>query len=508
MTATSTQATAETADICLLLEGTWPYVRGGVSSWVHQMLLGLPEIRFAVVFIGGERSSYPQRHYSLPANVVHFEEVFIAESWQREGRSERVAVKGDFEALEKLYRCFHHPDQPDPELGQRLLQQLVDGDITRSQALYSEASWQVLSQGYVEHCSDPSFIDFFWTLRAMQPPVLMLADLARRLPRARAVHAISTGYAGMLGALLKTAWQCDFILSEHGIYTKERKIDLAQAAWVAESDSGGLGAGLDARGGYIRALWIRFFERAGLLAYQNADPIISLYEGNRARQIKDGAPAKLTQVIPNGIAVDRWQPVRDQRAPGIARVAGLIGRVVPIKDVKTFLRAARSVLAVIPDFEAWIVGPEEEDPVYAQECHSLVSSLGLTAHVRFLGFRDIREVMPQLGVMVLTSISEAQPLVILEAWCAGTPVVSTDVGSCRDMIVGGDAEDQALGHAGEIVPIADPQATARAIQRLLLNPERWAAAQQAGLQRVTRYYTDELMFARYRALYRTATGER
>ena len=112
--------------------------------------------------------------------------------------------------------------------------------------------------------------------------------------------------------------------------------------------------------------------------------------------------------------------------------------------------------------------------------------------------------MPQLGVMALTSISEAQPLVILEAYAAGVPVVATDVGSCRELIEGGGAEDRALGSAGETVAIADPQASARAILRLLQNPERWLQAQQAGLQRVTRLYTEELMFEHYRQVYAQA----
>ena len=73
-----------------------------------------------------------------------------------------------------------------------------------------------------------------------------------------------------------------------------------------------------------------------------------------------------------------------------------------------------------------MVGPEEEDRAYA-ECRSLVASLGLEGKVKFLGFRQIHELLPNLGLTVLTSISEAQPLVILEA-AAGTPVVSSDVG--------------------------------------------------------------------------------
>ena len=49
------------ADVCLLLEGTWPYVRGGVSSWINQIILGLPNVTFSVLFIGGQRELYGQR---------------------------------------------------------------------------------------------------------------------------------------------------------------------------------------------------------------------------------------------------------------------------------------------------------------------------------------------------------------------------------------------------------------------------------------------------------------
>ncbi|MCR3826182.1 GT4 family glycosyltransferase PelF [Pseudomonas aeruginosa] len=86
-----------------------------------------------------------------------------------------------------------------------------------------------------------------------------------------------------------------------------------------------------------------------------------------------------------------------------------------------------------------------------------------------------------------------------------SPVVSSDVGSCRELIEGADAEDRALGRAGEVVAIADPQATSRAILALLRNPQRWQAAQAVGLQRVERYYTEALMLGRYRGLYREAT---
>ena len=62
---------AAEADIALLLEGTFPYVSGGVSSWINQIIQAFPEYRFALVFLGSQRSDYSQFKYKLPANVVH-----------------------------------------------------------------------------------------------------------------------------------------------------------------------------------------------------------------------------------------------------------------------------------------------------------------------------------------------------------------------------------------------------------------------------------------------------
>lgn len=504
---TKTLPETPTTDVCLLLEGTWPYVRGGVSSWVNQLILGLPEFTFSVFFIGGQRDAYGERQYKIPPNVLHIEEHFLEGAW-RPGEAVAAAKReGGLDNMRLLHQFLHHPDEPSIEQGAAVLETLASGRLSLDDVLHSRSSWEAITDGYTRHCSDPSFINYFWALRTMQAPLVMLAQAAARLPRARALHSVSTGYAGLLGAILQRRWQCPYVLSEHGIYTKERKIDLAQASWISDSPDEALRTGLDTEFSYIRKLWIRFFERIGLLTYRAADPIISLYDGNRQRQIADGADPARTRVIPNGIAMTAWGDALQRRPSGIAPIVGLVGRVVPIKDVKTFIRAMRGVISAIADAEGWIVGPDEEDRAYAAECRSLVVSLGLEGKVKFLGFRQINELLPNLGVMVLTSISEAQPLVILEAWAAGTPVVSSDVGSCRELIEGAPDEIPALGRAGEVVAIADPQATSRAIVNLLNNPERWHAAQAVGLQRVNRYYTEAMMLDRYRNLYRNATGE-
>ena len=174
---------------------------------------------------------------------------------------------------------------------------------------------------------------------------------------------------------------------------------------------------------------------------------------------------------------------------------------MPIKDIETFVRAMRSVVNKFPKAEAWIAGPEDEDPQYAHDCKVLTKGLGLEKNIKFLGFQKVDELLPQIGVMVLSSISEGLPLVILEGYAAGVPVVATDVGSCRQLVHGFGKDDVALGPSGRIVKIADPEGLARACIELLADESVWRAAQAAGIKRVEKFYTQEQMFASYRVIY-------
>ena len=82
---------------------------------------------------------------------------------------------------------------------------------------------------------------------------------------------------------------------------------------------------------------------------------------------------------------------------------GFVGRVVPVKDVKTFVRAMKAVLARLPEAEGWIVGPTTEDEGYAAECRQLAATLGLEGRLKFVGFRPALEILPRLGLLVLTA---------------------------------------------------------------------------------------------------------
>ncbi len=493
----------ETVDIALLLEGTYAFVAGGVSGWVDQMIRGFPELTFAVIFIGSRQSDYGPQKYELPPNVRVLQTHYL---YEREDLPKVKPSKGNaatFDRVEKMHEFFRAPIafHDSAHLVGELTDEL-DTKLSFEDFLYSERSFDYIRRQFNRHSSDPSFVDYFWTIRIMHAPIWRLAKIRDGLPAARVYHTISTGFAGLLGVLAKRRFRRPLLVSEHGIYTKERRIDLFAAHWIADNRS--LFERDTAEIAYFRQLWIRFFEAIGRAAYDAADQIVALFDANRERQIADGAAAERTQNIRNGIDIDRFAPLRELRPMTPPKVLCLVGRVVPIKDVKTFIRAMRVLVNRMPDVEGWIAGPLDEDAAYAKECQSLIEALGLQAQVKMLGFQSMTEILPKVGLVVLSSISEALPLSVLEAFAAGIPVVTTDVGSCAELIYGGTPEDRALGAAGEVVGIANPQALAEAAVSLLADPTRWERAARTAILRVERYYSDQHMFDHYRVLYQGA----
>src|SRR5574344_478797 len=492
------------ADICLLLEGTYPFIRGGVSSWVHQIISGMPQYTFYLVFIRGQRSAYKKMAYELHKNVVGMEMHYILPEGNLSKKMPRNSKNKSFSLWEKIISYFDKPDSSIPHDILKDFANAVGNDPNATDDfLYSRDSWEVLTSRYQDVDSDGSFVDYFWTYRTIYQPLVELTKIATTLPKVKVYHSISTGYAGFLGALAHSVTNTPYLLTEHGIYTKERKIDLSLATWI-KNKSDALDISMYTGMDLIRKIWINFFIQLGKTAYQEAFKVTALFEGNRARQIVDGAPAQKTTVVVNGIKTKRFEKAYSLRPFTPPHVVALVGRVVSIKDVKTFIRTIRGALTIYPDLEGWVVGPKEEDPNYVIECESLVQSLGLQDHVKFTGNQDVAAIMPKIGIMMLTSISEAQPLVLLEAMASGIPCIATDVGACSEILYGAPSEQPNLGHCGEVISIANPAQGVQMIEYLFEDDARWAEYGDNGRKRVLQSYDEAMMFDSYRKLYEGA----
>jgi glycosyltransferase involved in cell wall biosynthesis len=210
----------------------------------------------------------------------------------------------------------------------------------------------------------------------------------------------------------------------------------------------------------------------------------------------------------NGIDTSRYSSVRPrQRGPDEPMRIGFVGRVAPIKDIKTMLSALAILKARGIAFEAMVIGSMDQEPEYAKTCQAMSARLGLSDQVRFLGHQNPLDYFEKLDVVLLTSVSEGQPFVILEANCAGLPVVATDVGACREMLQGRSAEDRALGVSGLITPVASPPATASALERIARSPALGRQMGEAGRRRVRQNYEISNVVGWYAKLYERLLAE-
>ncbi len=484
---------ARVPDVCLVLEGTYPYVTGGVSNWAHDLIRAQSHLTFHLVTLVPPGPEGPLR-FEVPSNVIGMTRVELQTLPAGTAHPARVrAVMARLEA--PLLRLTTRGDLADVAQVMAALREAGPG-IGREALLNSRGAWDLLVRMYEQQCPHVSFLEYFWTWRTLL--LGLYSVLLAPLVPARTYHALCTGYAGLYAARAGQETGRPVLLTEHGIYTNERRIEITMADWLQEDSLRTLS--IDRLHRDLRDLWVDTFTSYSRACYAACSRIITLYEGNTQLQVQDGADPGRLLVIPNGIELAQTVTrARDDAAPTIA----LIGRVVPIKDIKTFLRACAALRDHVPDVRVWILGPLEEDPDYVAECRQLAAHLDLESTVEFKGKVALADYFPRLDVVVLTSVSEAQPLVILEGAAVGIPSVATDVGACREMILGRSDEDPPLGAAGAVTPLANPAATADALRRLLTDRAFYVQCGQVAQARVRRYYDKAVLDASYRELYET-----
>jgi sugar transferase (PEP-CTERM/EpsH1 system associated) len=201
-------------------------------------------------------------------------------------------------------------------------------------------------------------------------------------------------------------------------------------------------------------------------------------------------PTRRVRVFPNGVDLARW-PVRDTREPTGPPRAVCVARLDPVKDHASLFRAARLVHDAEPSFRLDVVGDGPERP----RLEALVRELGLEDTVVFQGHRDdVETALAGADVFVLASTTEGISLTLLEAMAAGLPIVATDVGGNREVVVPGET--------GWLVPPRSPEALAEALLAAIRGRPRERDYGTAARRRVEALFDLRLMVRRYESLYR------
>jgi glycosyltransferase involved in cell wall biosynthesis len=477
-------------DVCLIAEGCYPYVAGGVSTWTDWLIRAHPHLRFSVLAVLPGKPDAPSR-YPIPDNLVAIDHVLLdAEHLGTERQWPRVTPEIMADLTGRLLNEGNGADFS------RLLSLVTSSNrkVSLETLLNSQPAWETMCHHYGS-MSHSSFLGFFWAWRTLVGGLYRV--LTCPLPQAKAYHAVSTGYAGLIGARAAQETGRPFLLTEHGIYSNERRIEILMADWIASSIENGLDLADDRKD--IRELWARSFESFARVSYHFAQDIVALYEANQTFQLGLGADPTKLRVIPNGVDVDRFgaiDPIPHPR-PTIA----FIGRVTPIKDVQTFIDVAERLRRKLPDLSALIIGPMDEDPEYAESCVAEVQRRGLADTVTFTGSVNVADYLGSIDVLVLTSISEALPLVILEAGAAGVPCVATDVGACREIIEGPAGGMDGIGAGGAIASVGAGDEIAALLGDIFANPQKLAAYGRQLQQRVLTQYRDSTVAQAYNDLY-------
>jgi len=239
-------------------------------------------------------------------------------------------------------------------------------------------------------------------------------------------------------------------------------------------------------------------------ACRAADHVLVNATAVKTQLVTEGYDASRISVIRNGIDVSRFRRAgqdHPERAglrarlglPASVPIVAVVARLNRLKGIEYFLDAAVSVARRFPGVRFLIVG-DSISQAYRDELEAYAAARGLGDRVVFTGFRsDVPELLSEVAVSVLPSLSEGLSNVVLEAMAAGVPVVTTAVGGTPELV-----DD---GVTGLLVAPRDSEALARGIGSLLDDPARRRRIGEAGRERVEERFSLEAMVRETERLY-------
>ncbi|NLT53966.1 MAG: GT4 family glycosyltransferase PelF [Actinomycetales bacterium] len=489
--------------VALVTEGTYPHAHGGVSVWCDQLVRGMPEHEFQLLAITGTATEDPV--WALPPNVTGVVTVPLWGPWpDRPGGQDGRRATGPRWPWSRPIRTL--PDRPPAGVVGGILTRFVEALLTPDPVaavpVFRQAldAWSRIAAGHdmERELTSAEFVTLLldrWSadetadqwggardgyprvgdaVTASQLIAHALRPLAVEPPRVDLVHLVANGIAGLVG--LSATWRhgVPYVLSEHGIYLRERYLAYRDSPYPWP----------------VKWVMLRFYRLLTATVYAEAALVAPGNLYNRRWEQRDGVPAEAIRTVYNGVDPDEFALVGTE--PEVPTLAW-VGRIDPIKDLATMLRAFALVHERAPEVRLRVFGgtPRGNEP-YRAAMEELAAELGITGSVTFEGrVPSIRDAYAAGHVVVLTSISEGFPYTVIEAMSSGRATVSSDVGGVAE----------AVGDAGIVVPPREPEAVARACLSLLTDDARRRRLAARARCRVVELFTLDRSIDAFRAIY-------
>jgi glycosyltransferase involved in cell wall biosynthesis len=484
--------------VLLTTEGTYPYHKGGVSTWCHALTSKVTDVDFTILALA--MHPYVERAYDLAPNVRRLVTVPI---WGTEDPAEY----GRYESAAEFLRCRWHTT------ADVIARNFVPAyTIVLGEAFTTSPSRPVLTDALV---AMHEYFDVFDYQRTMSdrlvweafvqaatdawrraepgapPPALgeladawrwlgrLLTVLATPIPRTDITHSAAAAFCGLPCIIAKARWGTPYLLTEHGVYVREQYLNLGRSIPSL----------------FVRWILSRVIGAVADLNYAHADQVSPVCQYNTRWERWRGVQPERIQVIYNGVDPARFSPAElpiENDRPLVASV----GLIFPLKGQLDLIEASSIIRRTIPDVEVRLYG-SASDQDYFEECQARVHDLGLHDTVVFAGTtREPWDVYRRADVVAMASISEAFPYALIEAMLCGAAIVATDVGGVRE----------ALGEAGILVDPRDPEALAAAIATLVASAAERRRLGAAARARALELFTEERFVDAYRAAYRSLSS--
>ena len=492
--------------VLLCTEGTYPFLGGGVSTWCDILCQQMPDVEFVLFAVTGSPEVRP--HHTLPDNarkVIHVPLWGMQEpaeyplaslpytDFLRRKRmtSERVVEELFVPPLRVLLRAAADENEDVTAAAHaiaaiwRYFQDYDWNKTWKSRAAWNAFLTEVLrpyESGKVEALAAerPSMADVTtalrWTHNFFMPVVAPL-------PNVDLVHSTIASFAALPGVIAKLERGTPFLLTEHGVYVRERYIAVSGAAFPF----------------YAKRYLLQLTGLVSRICYRYADVVAPVANFNKRWELRYGARVDKIQTIYNGVDPQIFVPGPKPAELTDVPVAVACARVFPLKDIETMIRSADVARRQLPDVRFLVYGSLDADRPYVDRCRALIDDLDLTRTFTFGGFHRSPAAVYNTGdISVLSSISEGFPYTVLESMSCARPVAATDVGGVRE----------ALSGYGVLVPPRDGVALGEAAVDLLRDADRCLEMGRLAREQVLARYRTTHSVDNYRTLYeRLATGE-
>ena len=504
-------------DVAIVMESTYPYLKGGVSAVVHDIITGNPDLTFGVIHITWDSHSPLKDLYGMPDNVAWVRVLYLSMEEHQE----------DF--LRARPRDLRMNRRQRRELSRRILGAM----LALAQEGRTEPLWEIISEGlsasrrypvwailgtreFMEAYHDMmpdlgmSMTDIFWCLRDFFS--LAYAVLAEPVPRAAVYHAHTTGYAMLLSVNAAREHGTRVLLTEHNLYVRdtvntllERRLDLNIKLTDYRT--------FDVTG--RERMWMAWWLEMGRLCYPYAYASTYLYPRAITEANELGGDSGRAIVIPNGIVTKEFDASYAARLAAIEEIKKegadkhlwklvYIARVVPIKGLLDMIDSVRLMVDRGLNIHLDVCGPTEHMPSYFEQCLTRIVEQGLESVITIRGTVKVRELLPEFDLFVLPSYNEGLPVVSLETMGAGIPTVSTDVGAVRsvveDLIV--TDEGETWDPCGIIIEPGDPAVMADKVQEVISDVDLYERLSLNARGRVEAAYDLVKVNASYNKIYR------